>query len=494
VSSIPDYLPKGWTQTSIGSIRNDETSGVDPTTAPDEAFDLYSIPAHDRKTFEHVLGKDIGSAKKLLTPGTVLLSKLNPRINRVGIVGPFRGYRQVGSSEWIPFSPLPGIDSTFLAYFLRQELVRAHLASNVSGVGGSLTRTNSSIVDALLIPIPPLEEQKRIAETLERLLSRLASANENLERAQAKLRAYRASALKAAVEGQLVPQEAELARAENRNYEPADVLLKRILLRNAVRSKDRFRDDHATEERFHLPDGWAWSTVNQLTSHITSGSRDWSQYYGTGRSVFLMAQNVRPGRLDLSFRQLVDPPIADPSRDRSQVQVGDLLVTIVGANTGQVARVPVPLPDHYVCQSVALMRPVEPAMSPFLDMYLNSPVGQRIFEQFMYGQGRPHLSFDQLRETRVPVPPLSEQLRIVAKYEQISSVIDNAYTEIEQCLTRCVKLRQSILKSAFEGSLVDQDPSDEPASRLLERVSRERRSDAASKTVRSRRKAKTTTR
>jgi type I restriction enzyme S subunit len=203
-----------------------------------------------------------------------------------------------------------------------------------------------------------------------------------------------------------------------------------------------------------------------------------------------MAQNVRLGRLDLSFRQAVDPPPNDPSRERSLVARDDLLVTIVGANTGEVCRLPVELPDHFVCQSVALMRPVNASVAPFAELYLVSPEhGQNQFEQYMYGQGRPHLSFEQLAGTRIALPPLAEQIRIVSEVQRRLSIVDEIEATLDGVLIRAARLRQSVLKRAFEGRLVPQDPNDEPASVLLERIRKEREASEVARPKRGRRKS-----
>jgi type I restriction enzyme S subunit len=232
-----------------------------------------------------------------------------------------------------------------------------------------------------------------------------------------------------------------------------------------------------------LPQGWIVASMDQITTRITSGSKDWSKYYGEGSGTFLMAQNLRPGQLALSYRQPVNPPAGDRDRARSQVELDDLFITIVGVNTGDVCRVPNELPEHYVCQSVALMRPVVPELSRYVELYLVSPEnGQHQYEQYMYGAGRPHLSFDQLKMTAVVLPPLAEQQRIVAEVERRLSVV----AEVEAVaanLKRAERLRQSILKRAFEGQLVPQDPSDEPASVLLERIRQERVAQGGKKAV-----------
>jgi type I restriction enzyme S subunit len=211
--------------------------------------------------------------------------------------------------------------------------------------------------------------------------------------------------------------------------------------------------------------------MDQLTSHITSGSRDWTKFYGEGSGTFLMAQNVRMGRLDLSFRQPVNPPANDRDRVRSQVEPDDLLVTIVGASTGFICKVPRELPEHYVCQSVALMRPVDRELADFVTLYMTSDEnGQRQYARYIYGAGRPHLSFEQLKMTAVLVPPLAEQHHIVAEVERRLSLVDGLDAALATGLKRAERLRQAILKRAFAGRLVPQDPADEPASALLERL------------------------
>lgn len=168
-----------------------------------------------------------------------------------------------------------------------------------------------------------------------------------------------------------------------------------------------------------------------------------------------MAQNVRRGYLDWSFRQPVDPPEEDASRERSQIAVGDLLVTIVGANTGDVGSVTEDRPEHYVCQSVALVPPVRPEVGPFLNLWFNSPRhGRGYFEDCIYGAGRPHLSFDQLKAAPIALPPLEEQKEIVRRVDQLLRLSDSLRHRIDLASRRVELASQAVLAEAFRGELI----------------------------------------
>jgi type I restriction enzyme, S subunit len=166
----------------------------------------------------------------------------------------------------------------------------------------------------------------------------------------------------------------------------------------------------------------------------------------------------------------VAPPVGDPETARTRVKKDDLLVTIVGANTGDVCRVDFDADNYFVCQSVALIRPLLPEMSEFLELYfIASDGGRGEFEKVIYGAGRPHLSFDQLVETRVPIASIAEMREIVqqVRMEDQAALSERDFAGLHRDL---LALRQSVLKAGFEGHLVPQDPTDEPASELLARL------------------------
>ena len=142
-------------------------SSVNPADYPGEAFELLSIPAYDRGAAEIALGSEIGSTKQAVQPGDVLLSKIVPHIRRAWVVEQSSGSRQIASSEWIVFRSKE-VDARYLRHFLISDRFHRQFMQTVSGVGGSLLRARPKYVAKIRIPIPPLEEQRRIAAILDR--------------------------------------------------------------------------------------------------------------------------------------------------------------------------------------------------------------------------------------------------------------------------------------------------------------------------------------
>ena len=367
-----------------------------------------------------------------------------------------------------------GVEFKYLLYLMQSPTVQAQAKQGIKSVGTpdlGLKRMND-----FCVPLAPLKTQIALTQKIEELFSDLDAGVAALKRAQANLKRYRAAVLKAAVEGRLTAQWRAERKTKGIATEPAAKLLERILAERRkkweVAQLKKYADagkapPKGWQSKYPepvkplngdfpaLPDGWGWASLDQMSIALTSGSRDWSQYYDRGAGVFIMAQNVRPWRPDFSYVQLVDPPLNNSDRVRSKVEKDDLLVTIVGANTGDFCRVETELNDHFVCQSVALIRPVYSELSKFINTWFNSAEnGQRYFDKCMYGQGRPHLGFEELRVAPIAVPSLDEQTEIVSQVEAKLSNIAQADAEIKRSLERAARLRQAILKRAFEGRLV----------------------------------------
>jgi type I restriction enzyme S subunit len=484
-------LPNGWIETTLNQIAFPDRPRELPKDNPDLPFvGMENVEAHSMKLLGTVPAAQLKSSAVHFQPGDVLYGRLRPYLNKV-LRAQIEG---LCSAEFIVFSHRDEINSAWLAYLLNSsEFVR--FASHLNT--GDRPRVDFDQIGDYELLLAPRSEQDRIVAEIEKQLTRLDAATTALKRVQANLKHYRASVLKAACEGRLVPTEAELARKDGRDYEPADQLLQRILRERRTRweadtlakmiasgkppKDDRWKQKYKEplppdpDFNFTIPEGWWIASMDQLTSHITSGSRDWSAFYGRGTGTFVMAQNVRPGRFDLSVKQAVDPPKDDASVYRCRIAMADLLVTIVGANTGDVCRIGEQLDEFYVCQSVALMRPVLTNLSTYLDTYMNSTEhGQLVYKRYTYGAGRPHLGFDHLKATPVLLPPEDEAARIAEHVTEILSRLEHVEASVEAQSLRIPVLRKSILSRAFSGELVPHNHSDEPASALLERIRVER--------------------
>ena len=157
---------KHWPTKPLGDFIAKRSGTVDPSRFPHEIFDLYSIPAFDSGEPEVRAGNEIGSAKQIVEPGDVLLSRIVPHIRRAWVVGVDRGRRLIGSGEWIVFRS-PQFHPHFLRYFLVGDPFHGRFMQTVSGVGGSLLRAKATEVAKIEVPMPPLAEQERIVKLLD---------------------------------------------------------------------------------------------------------------------------------------------------------------------------------------------------------------------------------------------------------------------------------------------------------------------------------------
>jgi len=159
-------MNKAANQISLSNFMPERLGTVDPANFPDETFELYSIPAYDNRCAAITDSVDIGSAKQIVQPGDVLLSKIVPHIRRSWIVGPVGQHRQIASSEWIVFRSHK-IEPHYLRQIFLSDRFHEQFMATVAGVGGSLLRARPKEVGRILIPLPSLEEQRRIASILD---------------------------------------------------------------------------------------------------------------------------------------------------------------------------------------------------------------------------------------------------------------------------------------------------------------------------------------
>lgn len=430
------------------------------------------------------LGLD-NSAAVLLPEGTVCLSRTGASIGYTVILGRPMATSQ-GFVNWVCSDAL---SNKYLLHLLMAE----RRALFTFGEGSAHATIYFPEAKAFHICLPPRKEQDRIVANIDILFSMLDAGVAALKRVKAKLKRYRAAVLKAAVEGKLTAE----WRKQHPDVEPASKLLERILQERRRKWEESqlakfaaagreppkgWREKYqepAEPETCALPalaEAWCWASVEQCASSakfaITDGpfgSNLKTAHYTEYGPLVIRLQNIGDG---VFVRE--DAHIS-PERfsllERHSVKAGDIVTAMLGERLPRACLIPLDIPPAIVkadCVKIAVNSMLVPQ---YLLAVLNAhPTRQRASTKIA-GVGRPRLNLEKLRPMAVPLPPHTEQRQIVAEIERRLSIVDELEAEVEADLKRAGRLRQSILKRAFEGRLVPQDPADEPAEKLLERIS-----------------------
>jgi type I restriction enzyme S subunit len=315
-----------------------------------------------------------------------------------------------------------------------------------------------------------------------------------------------------AVRGKLVPQDPK--------DESASELLKRIAKEKArlVKAGEIARDKPLppltkADAAFDLPRGWEWVRLGHLSMMITSGSRDWAKYYANDGAIFVRMGNLSKDhyRLRLDHIQHVKPP-ADGEGTRTRLAASDVLISITG-EVGMLGLIPEGFGEAYINQHTAMVRLIHEIKGRYIPELFRSPFAQAQFNEPQRGI-KNSFRLTDISEFVVPLPPLTEQHRIVAKVDELMALCDqletaraarehardrlaasslarlsapnpetfqtdahfalNALPALTTRPDQIKQLRQTILSLAVRGKLVPQDAADKPASELLKLISKEK--------------------
>ena len=512
-------LPLGWSYAIAGDFRRKRSATFSPATASDDEYELWSIPSHAAGAPEVVAASHIGSNKQRVCPGDVLISRINPRLNRTWVVQEKRRLSQIASTEWIVFPKSDGIDPRFLAALLSDSRVRDFLSANASGVGGSLTRVRPALFDKVRLPIPPLNEQGRIVERIESLFEQIERGVRGLRDAKKLIRLYRQSLLKSAFDGHLTAD----WRAEHVDkLDCPDVLLACIneqrqslyeaALRDWKRTLNEWRGgdgrrkrpakprvpkrlspDHSGLQRVlpKLPNGWVWSHLGCVSTGPEYGTAAKSS--SQGEVPVLRMGNIQNGQID--WTDLVY------TRDKREIaryalQPGDVLFNRTNSPelVGKTAIYRGERPALFAGYLVRVNQINEIASGAYVAHFLNSPLAREHGQSVKTdGVNQSNINGTKLQEYPFPICSPEEQAEIVRILDTRLDAAEVLDKEIDANLDRAETLRQSILRTAFSGELVPQDPNDEPAQALLDRIRATPGDSSTTKPRRRRRDARVST-
>lgn len=370
----------------------------------------------------------------------------------------------------------------------------------------SLSRDDYSTI---LAPLPPYPEQVRIAKVIDAQVKKLDSAIIGLERIKSNLKRYRASVLQAAVEGRLTAE----WRKENPPSETGAELLARLLKERRAKWEENQLKKYAEQgktppkdwkEKYpepvkpdttglpELPEGWVWASADQLSPDDISNGRSVTTASSGAKVLRLTA--VRNGYIDLNKYKFGD--WSEEEAAPFLINEGDLLIVRGNGSLSLVGRIgivktlvePVAYPDTMI--RLKLLGTMANS-SWFARFWDSNHVRKHLEQRARTSAGIYKISQPDILSVPIAIAPIREQKELVLGVDSHNAIADSVETTIDSALQRAAQLRQSILKRAFEGRLVPQDPNDEPASVLLERIRAERAEQAATvKPARAKRKRK----
>lgn len=480
-------LPQGWSSCCLPDF-TDIVMGQSPTS------DTYNksgsgIPFFQGKAefgaIYPTVAKYCSAPNKIALAGATLLSVRAP-------VGPTNLAKEkccIGRGL-AAIHPAGGISPMFILFLLRS--IETDLSKE--GTGSTFSAINKQFVEELEFGLPPLPEQHRIVAKIEELFSELDKGIENLKTAQAQLKVYRQALLKHAFEGKLTVQ----WRAENQDkLETAAALLARIQAEREQRYQQQLTDWQTnggslvqragkpkvpkplpplTAEELaelpELPEGWGWVKLGDLASKITDGEH-FKPAVKTEGVYFLSAKDVKHNGVSFEAPLFIDEETAEKARSRCDPERNDILIVSRGATVGRMCIVNT---DKCFCLlgSVILVKATAAIQSRYFLSALKSPLVNTKIVGVSGATAQQAIYLRDIQHVPVPVCSSLEQSRIVEELEANLSEVDQLELTLITSLQQSEALRQSILKRAFSGQLVPQDPHDEPAAALLARIRAER--------------------
>ncbi len=352
-------------------------------------------------------------------------------------------------------SPKHDVLSKFLNYQLQSPAIQRYFESKARGTAqkGVYLKT----LGETPVGLPSLDDQRAVVAEIEKQFSRLDEAVANLKRVKANLNRYKAAVLKAAVEGRLVPTEAELARKGGRNYETGEQLLQRILesRRKEWSGKGKYKEPSSPDDGGlgELPDGWVWGCLDQVVSRIEAGAsfKCIERPPTDGETGVLKVSAVSWGEFD----EMESKTCADAARlqDGLLVKKGDFLFS--RANTIELvgACVIVNVITKRLMLSDKTLRLRISALIPqhWVLVLLRSRFGRNEVERLATGnqESMRNIGQERIRQIRLPIPSIAELNRILMEVERRLSMIRNAEAQAEVNLRRAERMRLAILAASF---------------------------------------------
>lgn len=479
----PYQLPKSWMWVRLNDIGFNHGQ-----KKPDEPFSYIDVSSIDNKNGKlsdniNILSPEEAPsrARKIIKKGTVIYSTVRPYLLNIAIIDREFDSEPIASTAFAIVHPFEGVSNKFLYHYLRSPIFIEYVESKMIGV--AYPAINDTQFFSGLLPLPPINEQVRIVNTIEKLfeqcdqlhfnivsnqttsillnksiftkiqdhgnpnqLNDLRFALENMEHLcnnNESITQLRNSILSLAIQGKLVEQDDK--------DEPASKLLEkikeekeRLITEKKIKKEKPLPPVSVDEIPYVLPKGWQWVRFADICSVITCGYASTPNYVDEGKP-FLSAKNVKPYKFLPDDHKFISDEDYYKLTQNAKPEVGDILLTRVGAGIGESAIIDREF-DFAIYVSLTLIKPIKNLVNEkYLLHWLNSPEGTSKSIENTYGKkvSQGNLNVNQVRKFAIPLPPLAEQKRIVDK---LDTLISYCY-EIENRILKSEKSRNVLNRS-----------------------------------------------
>ena len=335
--------------TKLKSINEYVSESINPMKLPDTVFEMYSVPIYETGHPEYLKGSEIGSNKAKVRKNDVLLCKINPRINRVWVVADESENQSIASSEWIVIRSST-YNPEFLAWYFRCPKFKKLMTSEVTGIGGSLTRAQPKAVAEYPVPVLSKNKQEEIVNILNRANSIIKFRKQELQK-----------------------------------------------LDNLI--KARFVEMFGDEKKL--------MTMDEVCSIITDGTHQPPKFKDTGIP-FIFVSNITGDRVTYDAEKFIDQDTYDELIKRTPIEIGDILLSTVGSY-GHTAVVKTN--KKFLFQRhIAYLKPKKELVnSDYLHGAILSPDAQRQIEKGVKGIAQKTLNLSEIKKMKIPVPSMDRQ-------------------------------------------------------------------------------------